>query len=352
VAVLWWRHRRRDIDIMEKGALLGLIALAVSDVAFCAILFPKTFLPTETLFKHWGVHLMYQLYSLYFKNVFIKTSTWLTLVVGFARYVGICHPLRARFCIKLSGIRCAILFTYAFWFIVEAPLLWTYDVKEFDYGNVTYYYIDVGAFERNETMEVCFTYIWAILGYFFPVVVLIFCNGCLIRALKQSQRMRREAAVQNNSSYHDASNRITLTLILLIVMFIVLVSPSELIHFYHDTLPEQEVTGFKLGILLTNVLQAVNFAFSFVLYCLVNATFRRTVRAWVSLRCAQSQGSLDGQELQQNKAQPSASSSSGSGSVHTRTYYCALKQSISTQNGAPQATVRTMTNKWQQTCSL
>ena len=355
VLVLWWRYRQRDIDIMERGALLGLIALAVSDMAFCFVLFPKSLLPSSTVFTSYGAHLSYQLYGLYFQNVFIKTSTWLTLVVGFARYSGICHPLRARMCIRLPGIGTAIIVTYMFWFLVESPLIWTYQVKQYQMGNVTYFFIDVGAFAEDEILSEVFTYLWAILGYFVPVLVLIYCNGCLIHALRQSHKMRREACImQGQSSLQSASTRITLTLIVLIVMFVVLVSPSEMIHFFELTTGAHGLQYFKIGIITTNVLQAVNFAFSFVLYCFVNATFRRTVVGWVTcLTCgrvtckrATSGGSTNDMMPNQQVA-PSSSSggSSCSGSIQTRTYYCALKHSvIHNQKSAEDRTYTTRTS--------
>ena len=49
---------------------------------------------------------------------------------------------------------------------------------------------------------------------------------------------------------------------------------SELLHFYLDV---TQINAYEMGILCTNLLQALNFAFHFVLYCAVNATFRRTL---------------------------------------------------------------------------
>lgn len=349
VFILSWRHRRRDIDIMEKSALLGLIALAVSDMAFCTLVVPKTLLPSRTWFTVRGVHLAYQLYGIYLQNVFIKTSTWLTLVVGLARYVGICHPLRARLCIGMAGIRTAILCTYGFWFVAEAPLLWTYDVKEMIVDNTTYYYIDVGAFARNEALQTGFTYAWALIGYLVPVATLIYCNSCLIRALRQSHKLRRQASVRSDSSMRHM--RITLTLIVLILMFILLVSPSEIIHFYSSMhVDSSRVHDYKLGIICTNVLQTVNFAFSFVLYCVVNATFRRTVTGWISRLCGA--GVRGQQQPQQNQQQIDASEqkparSSSSGGQRPRAYYCALKHSTTVQSSLLSA--RSVHGKWNET---
>ena len=157
--------------------------------------------------------------------------------------------------------------------------------------------------------------------------------------------MRRQASIRVDSSYHDTSKRITLTLIVLILMFILLVSPSEIIHFYRDTVPRQEMQYFKLGIICTNILQAINFAFSFVLYCFVNATFRRTVTGWLTPMCGTA---LMQQEQLLVVDVPKPSQSSSSGSTQRRTYYCALKHSISAHNSLGSG--RTLHNPWNETC--
>ena len=141
--------------------------------------------------------------------------------------------------------------------------------------------IDVETFDTNKKLNSIFTYLWACLGYFVPVAVLAFCNVWLILALRESRVLRETAArVSSRSGGYSASrrssNRITFTLIALVVMFIVLVSPSEIVHFYLHVQPEAMYT-LEITLIMTNLLQTINYALTFVLYCAVNVTFRRTI---------------------------------------------------------------------------
>ena len=275
--ILSWRYNKREVGVLEKGALLGLIALAVSDMMFCLVIVPHAFFyKHKTIFMYRSARMYYQVYGIYLQNVFIKTSTCLTLVVGLARYIGICHPLRARICIGLHGMRAACILTYVVWLLLMLPMIWMYTFHELPVPatNSTIYIIDLGVFSSNKQFSMSFTYMWALVGYFVPVAILVFCNLNLIHALRQSMRFR-QATVRSTSSNRDVSTRITMTLIALIVMYILLVSPSEILHFISDIVDTKKYRDFELAVIFTNVLQAVNFAFHFVLYCTVNVTFRR-----------------------------------------------------------------------------
>lgn len=279
--VLSWRYKRRDVDVLEKGALLGLIALAFSDLCFCLGLLPQMFFyKSRTLFDKRGLSMYYQMYAAYYENVFIKTSTGLTLLVGVARYVGICHPLRlnARIFIGLKGIRIAIGMIYLFWIIVLIPMWWHYTIIDLKFpNNKTKVYLDLGPVTANRKVRLTFTYLWTCFGYFIPAAILVFCNMRLIAALWESARLRQRTVRKSSMASRDYTVKITLTLVFLILSFIILVSPSEILHFYADVVQPATYAAFELAVLCTNILQALNFAFHFMLYCAVNASFRKAV---------------------------------------------------------------------------
>ncbi len=281
LGILSWRSWRKDDDTLEKVALVGLISLAVSDMCFCITVVPGFVCWDPLSYDDTkSFQLLYQAYGGYFKNVFIKTSTWLTMIVASARYVAICHPLRARMCFGLTPTKIAIIFTYVFWAVLSLPLLWEFKIIEFAPHNITEAYVlDFGPFSmENQAFKTTWNYVYAVLGYFIPISILAFCNVCLIRALRESRLLRETVATRSikTSATRQGNHRITLTLVMLVLMFFLLVSPSELLHFVNQVTPEY-VTVYELGILFTNVLQAVNFAFHFVLYVVVNVTFRRSL---------------------------------------------------------------------------
>ena len=78
------------------------------------------------------------------------------------------------------------------------------------------------------------------------------------------------------SSSRRSHHRITVTLVALVIMFLLLVSPSEIVQFYQHVRPETHWTR-EVAVQITNLLQTINFALTFVLYCAVNVAFRRAV---------------------------------------------------------------------------
>ena len=223
------------------------------------------------------------MYSLYFHEVFIKISTWLTVVISATRYVAICHPLRTRILVRLTTTRVAMLVIYLVWPVLLIPYVWQYSLQEYEVStNTTLYILDLGAFPSNYHLKQGFTYIWAIIGYFIPVAVLSISNILLIRALRASKRFRASNThASPRSRRQDVSVRITVTLIAVVTMFLILVSPSVILNFVLRVAPETYDAYYKYAIIFTNVLQAINFSFHFVLYCLINVTLRRTLMALV-----------------------------------------------------------------------
>ena len=286
LVILSARCSKREVDILERGALTVLIALALSDMLFCVVTLPyaKYQEQNKALFYKKDFEFYFRRYGLYFQNVFIKISTWLTCIVGVARYVGICYPLRARIFIGVWGIRIAIVISYVLWFLLLIPLFYTYSIHEVPQSNDSFKYLmDVGLFADNTGFRYSFSCIWSIVGYFIPISILAFCNTCLIRALKQSMKLRKQNASVHTTSHRqrDISSRITLTLVALIVTYMALVSPSEVLYFYSEVMESKSYQSFQVAVTFANVLQTINVSFHFVLYCCVNATFRRTICSFI-----------------------------------------------------------------------
>jgi len=143
------------------------------------------------------------------------------------------------------------------------------------------YILDLGMFVRNDRIYMAFSYIWSLLGFTLPVITLIYCNVHLVGALRESCRMRRLYVVNARDST-SCGSRVTPTLVAVVCMYLVLISPSELLQFYYYTVRRESVELFNAAIVATNVLQTTNFALNFVLYSVVNIHFRET---WKKLFC-------------------------------------------------------------------
>ena len=205
---------------------------------------------------------------------FMLTSTWITVVMALMRYVGICHPFSAR---KIDGpgfAKAAYCIVFLFCILLNLPSFYMYKTLDIDLGSGTMYLIDIGLIDQSSAVGQIFIWVKAILGIFIPMTILSFCNCSLIRALRKSYKMRQQYRVQKTVS--STSNRITLTLIVIMMAFLILVFPSEIMDLIHNHISKgtTQTEVFLTVRSFANVSQIINFAFNFVLYCIINVHFR------------------------------------------------------------------------------
>lgn len=281
ILVLTRRRMKASMDsTMEQAAHASLIALAVSDMGYCLSTAAMSMLTRhQTVYDRLTVAMFVRILVPGIQNTFMHTSTWLTVIMAAGRYAAICRPLQARYLVGVRATRAAVVVTFVVWTVLELPRYWTYEVHELPCQPHTYFVLDHGAFVLNRALKTTFTYVWAIIGFFCPFCVLAYCNFYLIRALRESIRMRQFYRVSPKTATYGS--RITPTMVAIVCMFLVLVTPSEILHFYYYTISHHSVELFSVAIALTNVLQTINFAFSFVLYCVVNVHFWETWKGLV-----------------------------------------------------------------------
>ena len=272
---------------MEKGAIIGMIGLAFSDFMFCFVTICDTFtLQNQMIFPRRNVTYFLTISREFLQNTLIKTSTCLTVIMAVGRHVAVCYPMKARQYMRPCHTSLAMLFSFVFWLLLHIPLLWTWEVHDIQcphpQSNVNIIYLDFGIFVADRILRITFTYIWALLGFFVPVIVLAYCNCRLIQSLRLSRKLRTKNSKRNSSFKPsiDTQRRISITLVAIVVMFFITVCPSEILHFVSDTvdLSNGQFQHERL-LLITNLLQVVNFSANFALYCAVNSYFRKVLRS-------------------------------------------------------------------------
>jgi len=173
-------------------------------------------------------------------------------------------------------------------------------------------------YQRLPRIEFIYDIVWLTIATLVPLAILTACNACLVRALQQSRRLQRLCRANNpstsstmamtavgagagagasasavgrsrrsgnssgggGSSSGGSHNRITSTLVTLIIVYIVCVGPSAAVDLLQPVIVygQDGYHAYQTATIITNCLFLINFAANFILYCVVNVQFRRTAR--------------------------------------------------------------------------
>ncbi len=262
-----------------------MISLAVSDFLFCLATICETYIVEHRLIHtSFDGSVFFTMYGAYIQNCLIKISTAIVTLMALFRYFILLHPIKTSqhqskiFCIKIISIVVAFLL----WITIHIPLLWVYELDYIQCSKTReYYLLRVGYYMKHEAFQNACMYLWAILGFIIPFMILGFSNVSIICLLHRAKRKPMEQVIKPKKRTNEW--QITVTLIWIVGFCIVFILPSEVVHFYlfliqKDPLVDNDsVRTWKHVVIITNALQAINMAFNFALYCCVNRNFRKTL---------------------------------------------------------------------------
>ncbi len=256
----------------------------MSDFLFCLVTILYTYLSQyKVIFKSNGLSLFLAMYGGYLQNVFIKSSTWLVVILAMCRNAAISFPGVAKQYVTVKNTLYAMISCFVFWLLFYLPLLWVWTVQKIVCPNGTeLFHIYLGQFGYDTDLRKSFTHSWTVIGFIFPVVILAYCNVNMIISLRTTIHRTSMYMSPTSAQHHRrllAQRRMTITLIAIVVTFFILVFPSECIGYYQFMLKTELSSFTMLYIVITfNALQNINMAINFVLYCAVNSNFRKTLR--------------------------------------------------------------------------
>ena len=268
------------MERMEKSAHYGLMALAFSDLGVSLTILPHAWVDDKPIYDSLGFPLYYTIYKPALIDIFITSSTWLTVSMASSRYLAICHPFRARLVIGGTVTKISIFAVFLLSILFNLPKFWTHQIESIPCeGGWTAYYRKPGYLPSHQTFEKAHMLVFFVTGVLIPIIVLLYCNVMLIKELHQSARMRQKY-IQPRSCSRSRQNHVTLLLVVIVLMHILLVLPSEVLRFLkYMVLKNNSLTGpFSLAIAIANTMQAINFAFNFCLYCALNLSFRQELK--------------------------------------------------------------------------
>ncbi|KAI0223877.1 hypothetical protein LSAT2_025032 [Lamellibrachia satsuma] len=264
------RHGQNDI---EKAATTGLMFLAVSDMMYClAGLMAHVLVPLKC------ARIYYEAYKTALLNTFQFSSTWQTVAVAVERYVAVTHPFEARQIASAS--RTTVLCTVVFLVSV------VFNIPFFFFNRVVFVsdglYMRVqGPMRHGTTARHIYTIVWSVVGIVVPLMTLAFCNVRFLVAIYRSQaRFTPNNAGSDSSRRKSVLSRTTVTFVLIICLFFVLVCPAMVLEFIGNFvrhLSDASYYRFQLTLVITNTMLLVNFSVNFLLYCYALRDFRKTL---------------------------------------------------------------------------
>ncbi len=283
---------------MDQSAYIILIMLAISDMLCCISLLPEAFKSDKHLyFQGLTFWMLYELYGIYVQNAFSHISTWLIVMVAVTRFIVICYPLTSKEHVTFSRTVITACIMMALWLVIDLPYLWSYSSTTYDCSTNTstkiFHSLDIGFLHSNATFNKGFMVTCSILGFIVPVMILLFCTVRLLRALRKSQKMQRSHRRTYSFKYMPRTN-MTQTLITIVIVFIILILPSECLQIWFFVSTRTESKLISLIASFCNLLHTTNFAINFILYSLVNSQFRKTFWDWN--KCALHNGLYVGRE--------------------------------------------------------
>ncbi len=227
----------KGVNRLEKGAIIGLLALAFSDLAFCIAMVLIVSVPHNMLmYQSKSLSFYITLYETFVINTLIKVSTWYIVVLNMGRFYAVCFPMQARQYLKCSHTVVGLAVGTIFWICIHLPMLWTWKVSVVDcsekYPHLGKIYALTGRNHREFGVYLICEYIWAILGVFIPAGVLAYCNIKLVQSLRKSRQMKELPGIKRSIQTNEPQSRLSITLISIAMLFFLLIFPSEVTRFY------------------------------------------------------------------------------------------------------------------------
>ncbi len=214
-------------------------------------------------------------------------EVWIVVLVSADRYLAICKPLQAPRYSTMSRMRKAAFLAYVLSILYNLPRFWEFKTTHtFDPSTNKTVVISVGSLWYNKLYYIIYkTCCYFLFRFFLPLLSLVFFNVCLIRAVKKSYKQRSEfqedQTNQHSKRLNKETNKYTMMLVSIVVVFVVCVTPDNLLRmywgitsFFPDSRHFSVYQVMKLSA-VTNFLLAINSCSNFVIYCFMGNRFRK-----------------------------------------------------------------------------
>ena len=286
--VLTKRRLSNPMRKLERSANFGLTALAFSDMMFSVTVLPFMFVSKQkqSALPGEAFVLFYKVYGVTAINMFMTISTWMVVMLAVERYIVLFYPLKAKCILGLRRTKLIIMSIYLTAATVMLPSYLHLTVRRCQGLTTSDLYYEIWPRWDGNTHSVRFLgiyirWICPLLAVFIPLTILSYCNFRLIQGLRRAPLNRKNTCP--GQTIKEANNRITLTLVIIVFMALMLVTPAEVLKLFNPYTRWGKI-GYHVAS-FANVLQAINFAFNFILYVAIDSNFRLICRNVLLGRC-------------------------------------------------------------------
>ncbi|ODM93048.1 FMRFamide receptor [Orchesella cincta] len=264
-----------------------LTALAISDIVYLLFSFSMSWRHFPLINKIW-MYWCYSPFGLWITDASSSTSVWLTVSFTVERYIAVCYPMKRKiYCTEKRALCVSILVCIiCFALTSTTPLEWKakVDISQSGEFNETSYSLESTEFGNSEAYRLFYHWFTTVSFVFLPLVILGILNFFLITAVRTSRRERMMMMSENLTSIlklqaSRVDNRITVTLIAVVILFLICQMPTALVLIYTSIhVPEgdsnEESVLLGLGNIF-NLLVAINAASNFLLYTALCDKYRK-----------------------------------------------------------------------------
>ena len=207
-------------------------------------------------------------FSHYIFNESVCVASWLTVCVGIERYIYVCHASKVRQWCTISRNKAISGAVFVVMSLVAVPSALRYKrISVWDSDlNRTMFEIELTELGRDPHFSNIYIWFINLLRSVIPLCLLVVLNCCIITSLRK-QKVKGKVT---------GKKTITFMLIIVIVVFLVCVTPDAIMSTVFG-FGYVEANNLVKGIReFTDTLLAVNSAANFIVYCLCSVNFRNT----------------------------------------------------------------------------